>query len=169
LILAEVARRQGDAASCRKYLEDASRWVLHSGSVEHLCLWHLERSRLARDDDEAQAAQHAIDEGLHIARQCGLGLYLIELHCSQAELHLAAGDAEAAEHSALEAVRLASADGCRFAWGEAEAGHLLGRAYILQGRHDDARHTLDLALTLRRKIGDPLAEQTERALARIPG
>src|SRR5262249_9204277 len=45
LLLAEAARRRGDPTLCRQHLDAASAWVLRSGSVEHLCLFHLVRAR----------------------------------------------------------------------------------------------------------------------------
>jgi hypothetical protein len=167
LLLAELARRQGDLALGRKYLEEASAWVLHSGSVEHLALLHLVRARAAASCGEGEAAQRAVDEGLHVARQCGLGLSLVELLCAQAELCLDRADAVAAEGFAAAAVERAAAADCRFAWGEAEAGHLLGRAFAAQGRERPARAVLARALELRRQIGDPRVEETERLLALV--
>jgi hypothetical protein len=162
LLLAEVARRQADAAQCRKYLDAASGWILHSGSVEHLCLLHLMRARAARSAGDHQNAQWALDEGLHTARQCGLGLYHVDLLCEQAEVSLVRGDAVTAEQAAREALRRASAADCQFRWGAAQAGHLLGQTLIAQQRFRDARPILKKALVLRRRIGDPGAEQTEQ-------
>lgn len=132
LIAAEAARRQADAASCRDNLQAASGWILHSGSVEHLCLYHLMRARAARDFDEREVAQRAVNEGLYLARIHGLGLYHIELLCLQGEINLARGDAPAAERLAREALWRATASDCRFAWGEAEARQLLDKALAAQ-------------------------------------
>ena len=162
LILAEVARRLGYADSCRCYLQEGAAWAMHSGSVEHLALLHLVRARSARGGD-GEEAQRAASEGLHLARQCGLGLYHVELLCAQAEIMLDRGDAPAAERTAGEALWRAAAADCRFAWGEAEARHLLGHALVLQQR-PEARPVLEAALALRRCLGDPRAEQTERLL-----
>jgi hypothetical protein len=117
LLLAELWRRQADTAAAQKYLDEASPWVLHSGSAEHLALLHLTRARLARSAGEGEAAQRAADEGLHVARQCGLGLALIELLCEHAEIALARSDPAAAEDFACAALERAIAEDCRFAWG----------------------------------------------------
>jgi hypothetical protein len=166
LVLAEVARRRGDAEGCRRYLDKAAAWVLHSGSVEHLGLMHLVRARAARGGD-GEEAQRAVSEGLHLARQCGLGLYQVELLCVQAEIMLDRGDAPAAERTAGEALWRAAAVDCRFAWGEAEARHLLGLALVMQQRGAEARPVLEAALELRQRLGDPRAEETERLLAAL--
>jgi hypothetical protein len=166
LFLAEVARRRADPTGCRKHLHAAAGWILHSGSVEHLCLMHLFQARLARDTGDHAAAQRALEEGLFLARRCGLRLYHVELLCEQAEGFLAEWNAQAAEAAAREALHRASADDCRFLWGAAEAGHLLGKA--LYARKDPAAlATLEGALDLRRRLADPRAEQTERFLTLV--
>jgi hypothetical protein len=96
-----------------------------------------------------------------------LGLYLIELLCVQAELLLSETNAAAAEASAREAVRLASAPECQFLWGGAEAGHLLGRALLAQDRPDEARTVLKEVRSLRIRIGDFRVLQTEALLERL--
>jgi tetratricopeptide (TPR) repeat protein len=169
LLLAELARRTGDMTAARKYLDEASSWVLHSGSAEHLGLIHLVRARLARAAGEGETAQRAADEGLHVARQCGLGLLLIELLCEQAEIALARPDPVAAEAFAAAALERGAADECRFAWGEAEALHLWGRAVFAMERTDQARATLAKALDLSQRIGDPRAAEVEQLLARAGG
>ncbi len=127
LYRAETASLIGDETACRQALDAAARWSLHSGSVEHLCLYHLVRSRLLKRAGKTQAAWLAANEGLHIARQSGLGLYLVELLCSRAELLLDRSQAVEAEGPAREALRFASMVDCQFLWGAAQAGHLLGR------------------------------------------
>ena len=169
LLLAERARRLADLEACRQHFDAASAWVLHAGSVEHLCLLHLVRARADRSAGDGEAAQRALDEGLHLARQCGLGLYLVELLCEQAELCLARADAAAAEGPAAAALERASAADCRFLWGMAEAGHLLGHALAAQGRPREARPFLEPALARRRRLGHPGAGATERLLAHLAG
>jgi hypothetical protein len=167
LIQAEEARQQGDLDGCRAHLDIAMRWVLHSGSVEHLCLWHLVRARVARDADDAAAARRAVEEGISLSRLCGLELYYVELLCEQAEQYLKVGDAAAAEDAAREAMQRAAAAACRFLWGAGQAGHLLGQALATRGNRGAAVAALHEALELRRNLGDPRAGQTERLLKRV--
>jgi hypothetical protein len=167
LLFAEVARRQAEREECRHLLDSASEWVLRSGSVEHLCLWHLVRALAARDAGALTAARCAVDEGIHMARHCGLDLYHVLLLNARAEIVLPA-DPESAEHSADEAQRLASAAACEFAWGAAAAGCLLGRSLTAQSRLREARVVLEATLDLRLAIGDLGAEQTRGLLERLP-
>src|SRR5262249_25228332 len=100
-------------------------------------------------------------------RHCGLGLYHVDLLCEQAELGLAEEEAAAAEASAREALRRASAAECQFLWGAAEAGHLLGQALVLQERNGEARDRLDEPLALRARRGAPRGEDTEWLLGKL--
>src|SRR5262249_54101852 len=170
LLLAEVARRQHDREQSGRHLEAAAAWALHSGSVEHLGLLHLTRSRVARTlAADVAAAQRALDEGLHLARQCGLGLYQIELLCEQAEVCLARAELDRAEGAAHEGLRLADAATCQCLWGAARAGHLLGRALGGRGHKREARAALRQALDRRRRLDDPEAGRTEGLLASLGG
>jgi hypothetical protein len=164
LLRAEVARRQTMRQECQRLLDAASQWILRSGSVEHLCLWHLVRARAARDADALTTARSAVDEGIHMARHCGLGLYHVLLLNARAEILLPT-DAGSAEHSAREAQQLASAASCEFAWGASEAGHLLGQSLAAQSRLAEARAVLEATLALRLEMGDPRAEETRALLS----
>jgi hypothetical protein len=160
LVRAEAACRMGDAQASARALQAAARWVLHSGSMEHLCLYHLVRARIEMKADEVQSAQLDVEAGLHIARDCQLRLDHVELLCVQAELHYRGSQPSAAERSAREAVQLALAPECQFLWGAAEASHLLGRSLLAQNRLDEARVALEAARSIRVRIGDYRAELT---------
>jgi hypothetical protein len=167
LLLAELWRRQSDLAAARRYLDEASAWVLHSGSAEHLALLHLVRARLSRFVGEGEAAQRAVAEGLHVARQCGMGLALIELLCEQAEVALARSDPAVAEDFACAALERAVAEDCRFAWGNAAALHLWGRALFARERTAEARRTLTRACRLAGRLGDPRSADVEQLLKQL--
>jgi hypothetical protein len=164
LWLAEAARRLRNEALCQHHLQIATPWILHAGAVEHLCLFHLVRARTARDSGNGEAAQREVDEGLHLARQYGLGLFHIDLLCTQAELSLDRADATAAEHLASAALERATADNCRFLWGAAEAGQLLGRALLAQQRQREASTILQKTLAVQQRLGDLQAEKTRLLL-----
>ena len=169
LLAAEAARQQADLPLCRQYLGDAARWILHSGSVEHLCLLHWVQARAAREQREDHLAERAVDAGLHLARQCGFGLYHIEFLCEGAELCLLRPQPVMAEKMAREAMQLASGPACRFLWGTAAAGHLLGQALAAQRRWREALPILQDALALRWRLGDPRAAATKRLLTSLGG
>jgi AAA ATPase domain len=167
LFRAEVASRMGDAATAEEAIDAASQWVLHSGSVEHLCLYHLVRTRMLMNADEIRAAERAAEEGLLLAGTSGLRLYQVDLLCLQAGLLLRESQSAAAEQSARAAVKIAGSTECQFAWGAARAGHLLGRSLIAQNRQDEARPILENVLPLRQRIGDSRVNQTEALLREL--
>jgi len=164
LYRAEMTSLVGDLAASRRALDAAARWILHSGSVEHLCLYHLFCARRWRRAGEFQRASAQLDEGLHIARQSGLGLYLVEMLCERAELLLNCSQTVEAEGCAREALRFASMVDRQFLWGSAQAGHLVGRTLITQRRLGEARTILEETRALRLRIGDFRVEQTETLL-----
>ncbi len=157
-----------DRESMSQSLEAAARWVLHSGSMEHLCLYHLVRARIAQRSGDFDAARLAADEGLHVARHCGFRLYHVELLCVQAALQLSGSCDTNAVRSAREAFELASSADCLFLWGAAAAGHLLGQALSACGRADEARAALEATLSTRHRIGDSRAVLTEALLRSLP-
>jgi hypothetical protein len=161
LFLAEVAHRQADLPLCRRHLYGAMPWILNSGSVEHLCLLHLIRARACQTAaGEMGAARKAVEEGLHVATQSGLGLYLVELLCEKAAIELACHELGRAEAAAWEARGRAMAADCQFLWGEAAASHLLGMIFIAGQRLAEARLYLEKALNQRRHLGDPRADES---------
>lgn len=167
LLLAEVARRQDHWYVCQQHRTAAARWILHSGSVEHLCLLHLTEARAHRQMEDRATAARAVSDGLHLARRCGLRLYLIDLLCELAEQHLAGLEATEAEAAAREALGQSLAADCRFLWGAAEAGHLLGQSLVQQRRVVAAGAALEEALNHRRRLGHPQVAQTEALLRQL--
>ncbi len=167
LIEAEAARRNADTEACFKGLVAATSWILHSGSVEHLCLWHLIRARAGRATGDFAFARSAVEEGCHLARRCGLRLYLVELMCEEAELLLCAEKSGWAELVAREAFELAQSSDFQFLWGAAEAGHLLGQALATKGHLVAARDVLAATLDLRERLGHPQIRKTEQLLYRV--
>jgi len=132
--LVEIERRQGALEEAKLRLNKASTWTLNSGSQEHLCLMQLMRARVAIDEKAYDTANIAVDEGTNIARECGFGLWLIELLIERARLQMALNDYTQAEGAAQEAFELASSPECRFKFGESEARQLLRASFSAQGK-----------------------------------
>jgi hypothetical protein len=151
----------GDRGRAREALDAATPWILHSGSVEHLCLYHVTRAGVLVHARELQAAESAVREGLRLAEESGMRLEQIELLNLWAEICLDGSEPAAAEELARESLRIASLADCQFQWGAAEAGHLLGHALVRADRRDLARSVLETAWSLRVELADPRAGQTE--------
>ncbi len=132
--LAEIERRQGALEDARSRMNKASTWTLNSGSQEHLCLMQLLRARVAIDDGAYETAAGALDEGTHVARESGFGLWLMELLIERARLLMLQKDYVGTEAAAQEAFELASSAECRFHYGETEARALLKASFSAQGK-----------------------------------
>lgn len=132
--LTEIERRQGATADADARLNRASQWALNSGSQEHLCTMQLLRARLAMEENSLDSAAAALEEGIHIARECGFGLWLIELLNERAKLMLRLKLPQEAESDAREAFESASSPECRFQFGEMEARQLLKESFAAQGK-----------------------------------
>lgn len=156
LILADLAPRSDVESACSFY-DPAHNWALARDSKETLCWAALIKARIELAEDRSQksgvsteplqTAQDALTEGLKLARDCGFGIYHIDLLLEQAHLHLLQGQPQAA----LADLRLALDDGlsasdqtgqpallaaldpdCGYAWGIVEGLHRRAEALLLQ-------------------------------------
>ena len=145
LIQADLARERHDLDTARQFLDAAHEWALARDAKETLCWAARVRARIARDAEAPDDARRAVEEGLRIARDCGFGIYHIDLLLLRARLALEAGDAEAAladidtalsegvhppEESGLPELLAATDPECGYAWGEAEGRHLRAEALL---------------------------------------
>ena len=134
------------------------RWILEAHDLA--ARWALARGDL-------HGAQAEIDDGLRQARLCGYGIRVIEMLISQSAVALAWPDASRALAAAGEALDLATAPDCRYAWGEADAAHARGSAFEALGDREHARRAFTRALAVRERIEHPQAEATRAGLKRV--
>jgi hypothetical protein len=175
LVLAEVERREGRTEQALAGLEGEAPWIMRSGSVEHLCLYHLIRSRALTDRGESEAADLESREGLILARQCGLGLAHVDflnLRCRLALVRARAisdrGDPrraaslEAAARSALGAL-----NGIRTEDGDPapQPDLPLGDLAAFGAQHPECQYAWGAAEALA-MLGEVLTEQGDLARAR---
>ena len=153
LLLADLARERGDLPEAGRLLDDAHAWALARDAKEPLCWAELVRARIkigVRGEGRGargEEAGRAVEEGLRIARECGFGIYHIDLLLERCRLGLLRGDAPAAEadartalfdghhppaESALPTLLAATDRECGYAWGIAAGGHLLAEALLLK-------------------------------------
>ena len=69
--------------------------------------------------------------------------------------------------AAREALDLATADDCQYAWGEAVAAHAWGTAFEALGQREHSQRAFRQALAVRERIEHPQADATRAALARL--
>jgi len=199
LVMAAIAMHKGESQEAYHFCGQAFDWAVVRDSYALLCLTALMRAQiglrlLASGESlaepglaETHAACHAsLAEGVHIARQCGYGIYHIDLMLQSAHLALLSGDPA----SALEYIRIAVDAGiqplsesgrpallaasdakCGYTWGIAEGRHRRGEALLLQAAQKLGTRVVDTAerdgipAEVGRQIDDARAElEQARAL-----
>lgn len=161
LLLAEVSCKLGDHSIAHVLLEQAQNWAIAQDSKELLCRAALVRVRLWLSDfekvesvngspinvEKLRELLHVLERGLRIARECGYGIYHIDLVLLSSRLHLMGGNAAACIFNANIALRSgyhpspdlghsellpSLSPECRYAWGTAEALYLLSQGLLLE-------------------------------------
>ena len=177
LILSDIAREQGDLNQARILLAQAREWAIARDAKEVLCWATLVHAKIelteagyqtdgndeTYDDNTGNGsaadcesttgpnalllAREAIEEGLRIARDCGYGIYHIDLLLLRAQVALHEGDSVAAlndifvalddgvpAHEATGRPELIAAEDpeCGYAWGIALGYHLRAEALLLR-------------------------------------
>ncbi|MEB3353660.1 MAG: DUF4062 domain-containing protein [Cyanobacteriota bacterium] len=164
-LLARISLAEGGDPSAD--LESIRTITAHTGEMEWIITAHLLAARHALAIGDNQAALAEAKLGLLHAETCGFGLLRIELLIALARLLLAWPDPPAAIQAARQALDLAAALTCGFAWGEADATQAWGEAYVANGELALAQQAFSRALGLRQRIRHPGIEETEKWLARI--
>jgi len=212
LLMADLAVEGADCSRGKELLIEAKEWGIARDAKEVLCLAGLVGARIAlaefgnaKTKDHLNDARVSVESGLRIATDCGYGIHHIDLLLIRVRIHLLCGDVVAAEEDIRTALErgihppadsgrpelLAATDPeCGYAWGEAEALHLLAQAMLLRaaqalksadfvpGRFkslppgvrsliDAARGYLENCVALRRKIQDAKLKDTEALLGSL--
>jgi hypothetical protein len=149
------------------YLEAIRTWTSHTGEMELIITAHLLAARQALAMGDNQVALAEAELGLLHADTCGYGLLQIELLIALARSRLAWPDPPAAIQVARQALDLATAPECGFAWGEADAAQSWGEAYVANGEMALAQRAFTRALAVRQRIRHPGIKETNSWLARI--
>ena len=91
----------------------------------------------------------------------------IELLVTLSAIDLAWPDPGRALAAARQALDLATAPECKYAWGEADAAHAWGLAFEALGQREHAQRAFGQALAVRERILHPQVEATRVALSRL--
>ncbi len=158
LVLADLAREGCELTEALKLQEQAHEWAIARDAKQLLCWSAVVRARIqiaqaqskkskVKKEELLPEAAKTLAEGLHIAGECGYGIFHIDLLAESARLHLLRGDPAAALadlHIALDEGRhppaesgypelLAATDEqCGYAWGIVAGRHLRAEALLLQ-------------------------------------
>jgi tetratricopeptide (TPR) repeat protein len=197
LVLAALACARNDWKLASNLAHQAHAWAVERDAKEVLCGAALVQARIelaqacavvrSRSDQAAcqppnahiDACRRILADGIRMARECGFGIYHIDLLLGRAQLALLTGNVDAAlvdietalttghrppPSSGLPILVAATDPECGYAWGEGEARHLRAEALLLQaaqclGRPDFVRAEFDqLPADIRRDIDEARAE-----------
>jgi len=170
LLLAALARVRGDLSTARELQHQAQEWAVARDAREILCGAAWEHGAIALAEARSKGdgpfgpqtvrclreAQSAVADGLRITRECGFGIFHVDLLLLRAAIALEEGDcagAECAAQMALErghqppgtsgqpGLLAAAQPECGYAWGEGLAHHLLAEVSFLQAAQGLGRTT----------------------------
>ena len=142
-------------------------WTARSGELQWIIEAHTLAAQHALSQADLAGACAEAEDGLRQARLCGYRLLEIELGVTLSAIHLAWPDAAAALVAARQALDLSTAPDCGYAWGEADAAHAWGLAFVALGQPEPARRAFTQALAVRQRISHPQAAATRTALAAL--
>lgn len=171
VLAGEVARRRRDPLDAAQFVHRALAWGARTGDAEVLVRAGLCHARIRMDTGNLDGAASALGMALPAAAELGLVLDRIDLQLLRGHLLLRRGDLPAAEDDARDALAYATAPGCGYLWGEADALHLLALV-LLSGRPAGARvleaatHLSD-EIELRERMSDPRASDSRWLLRRL--
>jgi hypothetical protein len=140
-------------------------WTSRTGDVQYIIEAHLLSARHLLGTGDSQAALGEAEAGLLHAVSCGYELLRIELLVTLARVWLEWPDPPRAIQAAREALDLAAAPECGYAWGEADAAQAWGEAYFANHESTLAQRAFTRAFEVRRRIEHPGVAESERWLA----
>lgn len=164
-LYARMALAEGQDATL--HIDAIRAWTARTGDMQAILEAHNLAARAAFARGDLAAAHAEAEDGLRQARLCRYGLHVIELLITLSAIDLAWPDPARALASAREALDLATAPDCQYAWGEADAAHAWGLAFEALGEREHAQRAFTQALAVRERIEHPQAEATRAALARV--
>ena len=150
-----------------EHLESVREWADRTGHMEAILMGHHLASEIARDSGDVKSALDEAETGLTLAEGCGFGILAIKLLLSLSRGFLDAPDHRAALGKARDALERSRHKDCRYAWGEADAAHLCGRAHRRLGERDLAKRRFTEALEVRERIEHPGANETRSELEKL--
>lgn len=157
-----------DPNEARRHLGFARGWTQRSGDMEVLLRAHLLASEIALAMKDPRESLDEAEGGRVQADALGFGLYAIDLRLAAARAHLMRGDYNDALRYAQQALDRAMHPNCGYAWGQADAEHLIGLALRNLNERELARARFLAAESIRKRIRHPGAAESQRA-AKLAG
>ncbi|MBT9558056.1 MAG: DUF4062 domain-containing protein [Myxococcales bacterium] len=166
-LLARLALHDG--ADPAEHLAEIRDWTARTGDMSLIIEAHALAARAALARGDLTTALSEATDGARLAQTTGFRLLEIENLLALSAVHLALPNPNAALTTAREALDLATAPECGYAWGEADAAHAWGLAFERLHQYAFARRAFTQALAVRESLGHPGLVATRDALARVGG
>lgn len=173
VLLADILRHERCFADALPLLRHTLAQAERIGDRELMVHGGLVESRLLLDWGRADEAATAVDKALERAIESGFVLDRIDLTIARGFILVRRGEIAQAESAARDALSFASAPGCGYTWGEADALHLLSTILLTRRppektpQHEEAVAHLSDELDLREHMGAPGAIEVRCMLRRI--
>jgi hypothetical protein len=164
-LLARIDLAEGNDPT--PHLDEIRAWTSRTGQMRPIIQAHLLTALHLLTSGDPQSALGEAETGLLHAVACGYGLLRIEILVALARIRLAWPDPPKAIQAAREALDLAAAPECQYAWGEADAAQVWGEAYFANHEPTLAKRAFTRALEVRRRIEHPGVGETERWVGRV--
>lgn len=164
LALLEAGKADDDGTES---LRGASDFASRSGHVRILLRCHVAAAVIARHRGRLGQAASEAESGIQLADSCGFARWSIDIRLELAQVHLAACNLREAVTAAEEALIRSEHTDCRYAWGIADALHLLGVAQARLGAREKAFDHLRRAVGKRRRLEHPGLCETEDELRHV--
>lgn len=160
VLRSDFARKSGNFSEAKDLCDRVHAWAVEKDDKELLCWEALIQAKIFFDQAKQEVENEfkdydrfiaqslkAINEGLHIARDCGYSIYHIDLILLRARIALCVGQIESAENDTLIALEkgihpkqtsglpellAASNPKCSYAWGITEGKNCLAEVKLLK-------------------------------------
>jgi hypothetical protein len=139
LFEAELLRVANKHDSAWQKLKLAEAKVIQSGSIEHLCLLHLMKTKLYLDKGEFANSAYEIFEGLELANKAGYKVLQIDLLNEQARFYLDTNDQTNFLKTIKSTLELSTSKSCKYFWGALLAASLLMEATHIYSKKEEER------------------------------
>jgi tetratricopeptide (TPR) repeat protein len=138
-----------------------------SGDVEVILRCYHLAAEIARHAGKFPLAVSEALDGIQLADSCGFGRWSLDIRTELASIHLAAGQPAQAIEPAEWVLKRSQEPECKYAWGEADALHLLGVAHAQLGETTSSREYLRQAIAKRKSLNHPGLQETQNTLASL--
>jgi len=125
LFEAELLRINNNYNLSWEKLTSAEAQIIQSGSVEHLCLIHLLKTKLYLDKGEVSNSEYDIFSGLELSNNAKYKILKIDILNEQARFYLSINSQNKFKETIKCILELSTNKSCKYFWGALKAANLM--------------------------------------------